>query len=436
MLVLNQGGITKTMTIASSSTHLVLLIPWLLFLGMGLTTARLVYQAWQEQALLEALEAERRRERILLHQKHNFVSLSSHYLRTPLTVIASGVELLASAGKDKSKAEGLKRSIEKLRLAVNALLETQSASQAGAAQKAPDLKKANNYLFLSLAGGFVVISTAVYLLNHLDFNNFSTSSLLGEAAILLMTVVLAVGAARSRKARKEVREQANNLLKEQRELDRQRNELVKEALQNLTGPLSEIKSGVKNFTTNPMAKPVVEGIANMEKVVRQFTIFTSLQAGSLERITQDISLKEIVADIAKRYQQKLQAKRLTMRMDIKADKLKQDGLLLEFVINSLVDNAIDYSQKGSNIDIISRTAKTDVNIFVRDEGSGLSKEKLAALFQPFSRAEDVEKSFGHEGLGMSLYLDRLIMHYLGGDIAAESEEGRGTTIKLRLPTAR
>lgn len=422
------------MTLASSSTHLVLLIPWLLFLGMGLTTARLVYQAWQEQAILEALEAERRREKILLHQKHNFVSLSSHYLRTPLTVIANGVELLASAGKDKVKAEGLKGSIEKLRLAVNALLDTQSSNSSGTKVTAPDLKKANNYLFLSLAGGFVVISTAVYLLNHLDFNNFSSSSLLSEAAILLMTVVLAIGAARSRKARKEVREQANNLLKEQRELDRQRNELVKEALQNLTGPLSEIKTGVKSFGTNPMAKPVVEGIANMEKVVRQFTIFTSLQTGSLEKISQDISLKEIVGDIAKRYHSKLQSKSLRMRTDLKADKLKQDGLLLEFVINSLVDNAIDYSSEGRNIDIISRAGKADINIFVRDEGSGLSKDKLAALFQPFSRAENVEKSFGHEGLGMSLYLDRLIMHYLGGDIAAESEVGKGTTIKLRLPT--
>jgi len=422
--------------VASGPAHLVLLVPWLLFLGMGLTTARLVYQAWQEQALLEALEAERRHEKILLHQKRNFVSLSSHYLRTPLTVIANGVELLASSGAGKSKAEGLKSSVEKLRLAVNALLETQNNTAAH--QKLPigDMKKANNYLILSLAGAFIVISTAVYLLNNTDFQNFSLSSLLGEAAVLLMTVVLTIGAARGRRARRELRQQADALLKQQRELDRERNGLVKEVLQSLTTPLEELKSGVNSLPPTPMAKPVEEGIGSMEKTVRQFTILTALQAGSIGKISQDVSLKQVVAAIAERYRPELQTKRLSVRTDLKADRLRQDGLLLEFVLNSLIDNAIEYSPEGKHIDVISRPAKVDINIFVRDEGSGLSSEKLAILFQPFSRAEDVVKSFDHEGMGMSLYLDRLIMHYLGGEIAAESQEGKGTTIKIRLAPAR
>ena len=419
---------------AVAPAHLVLLVPWLLFLGMGLTTARLVYQAWQEQALLEALEGERRHERMLMHQKRNFITLSSHYLRTPLTIIANGAELLTSSGTDKARAEKLRTSVEKLKLGVNSLLETESPVPAASQLPIAEVKRANNYLFASLAGAFVVISTAVYLLNHLDFEDFHISSLLGEAAVLLMTVVLAAGAARGRKARRKLRQQANSLLKQQRELDTERNQLVSDSLGALTDPLTDIKAQISAFQGNPMSKPVGEGIGQMEKVVRQFTILAALRTGSMGKISQDLSLKQIISDITERQQIKLQAKQQHIRADLKVDKLKQDGLLLEFVINSLVDNAIEYSPQGGHIDIISRPRKPDVNIFVRDEGSGLTKEKIEALFQPFSRAEDVEKSFGHEGLGMSLYLDRLIMHYLGGQIAAESQPGKGTVIKLRLPS--
>jgi two-component system sensor histidine kinase EvgS len=53
------------------------------------------------------------------------------------------------------------------------------------------------------------------------------------------------------------------------------------------------------------------------------------------------------------------------------------------------------------------------------------------LFQPFSKAEGAEV-FTHEGMGFSLYLDKLIMLYLGGDIQIQSEQGRGTQVTISL----
>ena len=54
------------------------------------------------------------------------------------------------------------------------------------------------------------------------------------------------------------------------------------------------------------------------------------------------------------------------------------------------------------------------------------------LFQPFSKIEGFE-NFDHEGMGFSLYLDKLIMEYLGGSINLQSEENQGTTVDLKLP---
>src|SRR6266850_2060665 len=100
-----------------------LVIPWLLFAGLGLSMVRLVYQAWQEQALLEALVAKLKRERGLLEQKQNFVRLSSHYLRTPLTLINTGIESMASLGANNRVVASLNQSGQRLKLGVDGLLE-------------------------------------------------------------------------------------------------------------------------------------------------------------------------------------------------------------------------------------------------------------------------------------------------------------------------
>jgi signal transduction histidine kinase len=66
---------------------------------------------------------------------------------------------------------------------------------------------------------------------------------------------------------------------------------------------------------------------------------------------------------------------------------------------------------------------------VADNGQGIPTDKLNSLFQPFSKAEGAEV-FTHEGMGFSLYLNKLIMMYLGGTIGIESAEGKGTQVTL------
>lgn len=414
------------------STHIILLVPWLLFLGLGVTTARLVYHAWQEQALLEAVAAKLREERALHEQKQNFIKLSSHYLRTPLTLITTGIEAMTSAGADKTWAGQLKAIGEQLRQGVNGLLEPAETSAATPAQH-PPLPNSNLYLSISMGGALAVISLAVYLLANLDFSNFKLSSLIGEIAVLLMAAVLIYSIRRTRSARQLVRQHFEELLQEHRALDKERNRLVKNSLDNLSAPLAKLKEKLKAGPSQAMAKPVNDGVASFESVLRKFIILSSLEAGDIAILKQPVSLAKIINKIGQRYSGRLEQKQLQIRSDLKAEKIKQDPLLLEFVLNSLIDNAIEHSPEGKTVDIISRPAGAFTNIFVRDRGPGIAQDKLSTLFKPFSRAEDIEQ-FEHQGLGLSLYLDKLVMHYLGGSIAAESHPGKPTLIKMRLPS--
>jgi two-component system, OmpR family, sensor histidine kinase CiaH len=414
-----------------SSRHLLLITPWLLFVGLGGSMVRLAYQALQEQSLLEALAAKLKRERALLEQKQNFVRLSSHYLRTPLTLINTGIESMAAQKADKATINRLNQAGQRLSLGVNGLLEQGVPKTAATAAAPAKLPNASLYLYGSLAGAFIIICIAVYLLGHLNLANFKTGSLAGVAVLLV--VVTAYSARRSRTDRQQLKKHFEELLAQQRALEKQRNDLVRGALENLSNPLAELKTALKPLAGQPMAKATLEGTKNFEAVLGKFIILTSLEAGAMTTLRQPVSLSQMTAKIAEHYRPMLEQKNLQIRTELKADELNQDPLLLQFVLDSLVNNAIQYSPEGKFIDIISRRSGANTDIFVRDQAGGIATEKLAILFQPFSRAENVEEHFEHQGLGLSLYLDKLIMRYLGGAIQAESKAGQGTSIKLRLP---
>ena len=69
---------------------------------------------------------------------------------------------------------------------------------------------------------------------------------------------------------------------------------------------------------------------------------------------------------------------------------------------------------------------------VQDTGAGIPKSKVDKLFAPFSRATDTLK-FDYEGLGLDLYMDKLITEQAGGKIDISSIEGAYTTVTVKLP---
>ncbi|MBI2395909.1 MAG: DUF1638 domain-containing protein [Deltaproteobacteria bacterium] len=107
-----------------------------------------------------------------------------------------------------------------------------------------------------------------------------------------------------------------------------------------------------------------------------------------------------------------------------------DGRRLERVVTNLISNAIKYSPEGGPIDVTIAADASRARLAVRDSGIGVPAEDLPGLFEPFFRARNVGRL---SGTGIGLANARTIVEAHGGDIAVESEEGRGTTITVTLP---
>jgi len=106
--------------------------------------------------------------------------------------------------------------------------------------------------------------------------------------------------------------------------------------------------------------------------------------------------------------------------------------LLAQVLDNLLDNARQYADPGSPVDLrVGREGDLAV-LSVEDRGRGIAPEDLARLFEPFHRAAEARRR-NRAGAGLGLAVARRIALAFGGELAAESEPGRGSRFILRLP---
>jgi histidine kinase len=111
---------------------------------------------------------------------------------------------------------------------------------------------------------------------------------------------------------------------------------------------------------------------------------------------------------------------------INADKEK-----LRQVINNFVDNAIKYTQKGKVVVSLSKTKK-DLIVKVTDTGRGIATDQTENIFKKYDRGKTAARN--SSGLGLGLYVAKVVIEQHGGKIWAESKgEGKGSSFIFTIP---
>jgi two-component system, OmpR family, phosphate regulon sensor histidine kinase PhoR len=108
---------------------------------------------------------------------------------------------------------------------------------------------------------------------------------------------------------------------------------------------------------------------------------------------------------------------------------------LEQILINLVDNAVKYTDAGGRVTVAARPLAPDmVEISVADTGVGIPPSDLPRITERFYRVDKARsRELGGTGLGLAIVKHLVIAH--GGELAIESEPGRGTTVRVTLPVA-
>jgi len=113
-----------------------------------------------------------------------------------------------------------------------------------------------------------------------------------------------------------------------------------------------------------------------------------------------------------------------------------DQMRLRQILFNLLGNAVKFTKQG-RVDLLVSSGpevsgKANVVFEVRDTGVGIAHEHLGLIFDSFSQS-DVSISRKHQGAGLGLAISRKLCHLMGGDIAVQSELGKGSIFKFNIP---
>ncbi|MEI6310029.1 MAG: HAMP domain-containing sensor histidine kinase, partial [bacterium] len=109
-----------------------------------------------------------------------------------------------------------------------------------------------------------------------------------------------------------------------------------------------------------------------------------------------------------------------------------DEEALARVVENLLTNAVKFSPKGGKVEMRLGMEGDALLLEVEDHGFGIPADEQAQLFQPFQRGSSAQQK-RIPGTGLGLYVCRRIVEEHGGSISLTSEEGKGTTVAVRLP---
>jgi len=126
----------------------------------------------------------------------------------------------------------------------------------------------------------------------------------------------------------------------------------------------------------------------------------------------------------------LDDKNINVIWDIHPEKIViwSDPYKIRQVFINLLNNAAHAVGKDGSITLSGKESGSDIILKIRDDGIGIPKENLGMIFDPFFTT----KSFD-EGTGLGLFVVHKILFGLKGDIQVESNVGKGTCFKIKLP---
>jgi signal transduction histidine kinase len=149
-----------------------------------------------------------------------------------------------------------------------------------------------------------------------------------------------------------------------------------------------------------------------------------------------VHLDQATAGVVERFQVPAREKQIALEWRCERDDAPVAVLATEEgvdrILTNLVSNAIKYTPVGGRVSVVLRRNEPRAELRVSDTGIGIPAEARAHLFEEFYRAPNA-KAIEKEGTGLGLAITKDLVTRYGGQIAVESEAGKGTTFVVMLP---
>lgn len=232
-------------------------------------------------------------------------------------------------------------------------------------------------------------------------------------------------------------------LNRQRQLDQVKNDFINNLTHELKTPVFSISLLIKMLrqrigAENEKAKSYLELMEQENEQVKghieRVLELASLESGHYVLDQHPQSVHDIVAEIANRYQLKVEAQGGNMALQLFAqqDKVNVDKMHLENAIQNILENALKYNLGQVQILFSTSNTREGIQLEVKDNGMGIAAEYQQKVFEKFYRVP-TGNLHNIKGFGLGLSYVKQIVSAHGGELSLESKVGKGSTFIIWLP---
>ena len=168
------------------------------------------------------------------------------------------------------------------------------------------------------------------------------------------------------------------------------------------------------------------------QTVQNSTEWLKTQYGKFEIKVAEIKILDLFQNLKDKYADQLQKKNITFHFKGDLNQIvKTDLLLLEYVLDQLLNNAIKYSSRDQDVHLQCSTEENQTIISIIDHGIGIGENNLSSIFSfdnPVFEGTD-----GERGAGLSLKIVHNFVSLMHGSMKIVSSEDRGTIASVFLP---
>ncbi len=170
------------------------------------------------------------------------------------------------------------------------------------------------------------------------------------------------------------------------------------------------------------------------KLINDLLDLVRLESGRMEIKREPLEVADFVKGIASAARQVADDKRLRLEtfIDPALASVLADRDKLEKILLNLVFNALKFTPSGGKVALRAEKQGQEFVLSVADTGMGISEKNLPHVFDRFWQADDSSKR-KYQGVGIGLALVKELAEIQAGKVTLESQEGKGTTVTVRLP---
>lgn len=174
------------------------------------------------------------------------------------------------------------------------------------------------------------------------------------------------------------------------------------------------------------------GIERMTSMIQDLADMARGEGGQLQLKLEPVALSSYLPNLFERLATILDIQRVQTDLPPDLPPVQADYNRLDRIMTNLLSNALKYSDPGTPVLLRARRQDGEVVVTLSDVGQGIPPENMPHLFERFYRGKGARKA---EGIGLGLYITRLLLEAHGGRIWVESAVGKGSTFAFSLPVA-